>query len=319
MIDEPSIIAGPGWTYTRLGYAIAQSLRQLKDHKLASISTLLVLGVTLTLPVMLFFAYASLQMIGGKSLAQESLTVFLDPQIDDLKGGAIAEQWQERSGVRSTRYISSDEALRALEGTSELDQAIQALGSNPLPGAIVLYLEFEAYDSAEQIQKMADSLQSLNEVDRVQIDFQWVHRLQAVVALIKWIGGLLAVFLTMTALLVIANTIRLELSRRKAELEVARLLGAGSRFINRPIILTGALYGLIGGFIACIIALSGLFAVQLAAKDLASLYNSSYTLLMPTASQILTVLGISVLLGMVGAISSLYRLSHELTYSSNNA
>lgn len=315
--QENAIIAGPGWTYTRPGYAIAQSLRQLRNHKLATISTLLVLGVALALPVMLFFAYASLQMVAGKSLDQESLTVFLDPQIDDLAGANLAEQWQARAGVQSTRFISSDEALQLLASNSELDEAIRALGSNPLPGAIVVYPDFDAY-SADRMQELAESFRNIEEVDRVQMDLQWIHRLQAVVALIKWIGGLLAAFLTMTALLVIANTIRLELSRRKAELAVARLLGAGSSFVNLPIILTGALYGLIGGIIACIIALAGLYAVQSAVANLSSLYNSTYSVIMPTASQILVVPGISLLLGLTGAISSLYRSSHELTYSANN-
>ena len=43
--------AGPAWTYGKRGYALATSLRQIRLRKFASLSTLLVLGVTLSLPV----------------------------------------------------------------------------------------------------------------------------------------------------------------------------------------------------------------------------------------------------------------------------
>lgn len=304
---------GPRWTYTKRGYALAQSIRLLKARKLSSISTLVALGITLSLPFILYFASAMLVNLSERSLQGESLTAYLNITVSDLDGASLATIWQERQGVKSTDYISREQALAMLAEQTDIRSAIEALGANPLPGAIVIYPQTETVN-ATQIESLAQSLRDLPEVNRVQLDLRWVRRLEAVVTLVKWVGGLLAAFLTLTALLVIGNTIRLELLRRRAEMEVSSLLGASAQFINRPIVYTGALYGFLGGLVACTIALFALNAIRQPADDLSSLYQSTFALKMPEPTQILLVLGLSVILGLAGAIGSLYRPSRELTH-----
>ena len=87
--EEPASAAGPRWTYGKRGYALAQSLRQLKRHKFASLITLLVLGITLALPVMLLFASSALQQLSSRSLEGESLTAYLQSSVSDLDGAAL--------------------------------------------------------------------------------------------------------------------------------------------------------------------------------------------------------------------------------------
>jgi len=307
-------VHGPRWTYSRRGYALAQSLRQLKRFKLASLGTLLVLGITLSLPFILYFASATLNTLSQRSLQGESLTAYLDTAISDLDGAQLAKTWHAQPGIERAEYISREQALAMLSEDDDIRAAIDVLGVNPLPGAIVLYPQTNNINAGD-IESMARSFGDLPEVARVQLDLRWVRRLEAVVSLVKWIGGLLAAFLTLTALLVIANTIRLELSRRRAEMEVASLLGASTHFMNRPILYTGALYGFLGGLLSCIIALITLNAISTPADELSSLYQSTFTLTMPEPSQILLVLGVSIILGLIGAVSTLNHPSRLLTHN----
>jgi cell division transport system permease protein len=309
---DPAAAAGPRWTYTRRGYALAQSLRQLRRYRWASLATLLVLGITLALPVMLLFASNALQQLGARSMEGESLTAYLHSSVSDLEGAALAEIWSGQEGIRTTRYITRDEALALFRENSDIEEAIDALGSNPLPGAVIVFPDSNLLRTG-RIDMLADRLRAEADVERVQFDLRWVRRLQAVVSLIRLVGGLLAGFLTLTALLVIGNTIRLELLRRRDEMEVASLLGANRRFLNRPILYTGALYGLLGGLVASLIAILAFNAIRQPADDLSSLYDSTFRLSMPMASQIGVVLAISTALGILGALTSLYRTSQQLT------
>ncbi len=309
--------AGPRWTYTKRGYALAQSLRQLKRHKFASLITLLVLGITLALPVMLLFASSALQQLGSRSIEGESLTAYLQDSVSDLDGAALATQWASSEGIRETRYISREEALALFRENSDIGSAIDALGENPLPGAVIIYPDSNVL-RAGTVDALAARLRTNEAVERVQYDLRWVRRLQAVVSLVQLVGGMLALFLTLTALLVIGNTIRLELLRRRSEMEVASLLGAGSFFMNRPILYIGALYGLLGGVVASIIAVIGFNAIKQPADDLSSLYESTFRLSHPTATQIGIVLAVSLVLGVVGALSSMYRPSQQLTQRGSN-
>jgi len=304
--------SGRRWTYSHRGYALNQSLQQLKRHKLASIGTLLVLGITLSLPVILYFASTTLTSLSQRSVEGESLTAYLSPTISDLDGAQLASDWLAKPGIDRTEYVSRDQALAMLGESTDIKDAIEALGTNPLPGAIIVY-PLDSILNPTQVESLADALRNLPEVDQIQLDLRWVQRLNAVMSLVKWIGGLLAAFLTLTALIVIVNTIRLELSRRRSEMEVAALLGATNSFINRPILYTGALYGLIGGLLACTIALIALNTIRGPADKLSSLYQSSFTLSMPEPSQLLLVAGVSIALGVVGAISSLNLSSRQIT------
>lgn len=304
---------GPAWTYTKRGYALSQSIRQLKRHKLASIGTLLALGITLALPTLLYFASATLSSIAQQSVRDESLTAYLSLDTSDANGAALAEQWQGRENVERTQYISRDQALAMLAENTDIGDAVALLDANPLPGAIVVYPKHAA--AAQDMDALASELRAVSQVTQVQLDLRWVRRLEAAVHLGKWIGGLLAGFLTLTALLVLLNTIRLELSRRRTEMQVTSLLGAPASFMYRPIVYTGALYGFLGGFVACVLALVTLNAIRSPADELSSLYQSPLFMQMPSPSQIFIVLGISLAMGLVGALGSLYRPSRQLTHS----
>ena len=299
---------GASWTYTRRGYALAQSLRHMRRYRLATIGTLLVLGITLSLPFILYFSSATLTNLSERSVQGESLTAYLDDSISDLDGAQLAKEWQLQDNILETQYISREQALAMLGEQTDIREAVDVLGINPLPGAVVVYPNTRDI-SAASVEGLANSLNELPEVARVQLDLRWVRRLQAAVTLLTWVGGLLALFLTLTALLVIFNTLRLELSRRRDEMEVARLLGATSLFMNRPLMYTGALFGVLGGVVGCTIALFALNAIRAPADDLSSLYNSTFAMQMPDGQQILTVIGVSLLLGIAGALSSLYRSS----------
>lgn len=304
---------GARWTYSRRGHALSHSIRQLKRHKLASLGTLMALGITLSLPFILYFSSGALATLSQRSVQGESLTAYLDVKVNDIEGAALAQQWQQLPDVASTQFISKDQALAILSEQTDIRGALEILQANPLPAAIIVYPDTVAADS-ELVESLATAIRELPMVASVQLDLRWVRRLEAAVTLTKWVGGLMAAFLTLTALLVIANTIRLELARRRDEMEVSRLLGASTHFMNRPIVYTGALYGFLGGVIACTIALFTLNAIRAPADNLSALYQSTFTLALPGITQILLVLGVSIGLGLAGAVGSLYRPSHHLTH-----
>ncbi len=294
------------WTYTRRGYALAQGLRQLSSRKFSSFTTLLVFGITLALPALILFTASSLAALGNKSVGEESITAYLTLDTPDLAGADLTQKIQTLDGVAKARYVSRDEALAIFNAQADIGEAIDVLGENPLPGAIIIYPD-TAVLSESAIQQLAKTVTKQDEVDSVQFDLRWVQRLQAVLNLGRILGWVLAGFLTLTALLVIGNTIRLELLRRQTELDVTRLLGASQSFLNRPLLYTGALYGFLGGLVACAIALLALHWLRAPAAELSNLYSSTFELIMPTASQLLLVIATATILGLLGAIVTLYQ------------
>ena len=112
----------------------------------------------------------------------------------------------------------------------------------------------------------------------------------------------LGLLLGVGVLLVIGNTIRLEILNRREEIEVVKLVGGTAGFVRRPFLYTGFWYGLLGALAAWILVGFTVWALDPATQRLAGLYGSDFRLsgLAPATGFLL--LGTGALLGLLGAV-----------------
>ena len=94
---------------------------------------------------------------------------------------------------------------------------------------------------------MRARIAALADVEAVQLDTEWVERLNAMLEVLRrfvWLtGGLLG----LGVIVIVGNTIRLDILNRRAEIEVMKLVGATDGFARRPFLYSGVWYGLGGG------------------------------------------------------------------------
>jgi len=296
----------PAWAYGHRGHALFTTLRQMASSRRATLLTLVVLGISMTLPALILFASDDIAKLPAHSGRGQSMTVYLDTSVSDLQGAEIARELASRDAIDEVKFISRTEALGEFQTHSEFADALDVLEENPLPAAIVVYPASSAQtrDSAALLSRQ---LQAQQGVSSVQVDLRWVERLSAIFTLTKLVTLLLAVLLTLTSLVVIANTLRLEVLQRKKETEVAQLLGATQRFVSRSYVYLGATYGLLGGLIAVILATFLQLLVNPAIQRLASAYGASFQLTIPTLAQTGIILATSLFLGLLGAFFTLFR------------
>ena len=110
-----------------------------------------------------------------------------------------------------------------------------------------------------------------------------------------------ASLLGVAIIVIIGNTIRLDIQNRREEIEVTKLIGASNAFVRRPFLWSGFWYGLFGGLLALGLVQYGLFLLEQPAARLAGLYQSSISILSLDLRESLSILGIGVLLGLVGS------------------
>jgi cell division transport system permease protein len=80
------------------------------------------------------------------------------------------------------------------------------------------------------------------------------------------------------ALLVVGNTVRLDIQSRREEIGVQQLLGATDGFIRRPFLYLGAWYGLAAGVFAIGLLTLAAIALRAPLAELASRYGSRFML-----------------------------------------
>ena len=276
------------------------SLGRLTGNRLSSLMTCSVIGIALALPTGLHVMLGNLQSISGGWDSGASISLFLKQNISDSEADSLAEKLRLHQRVQHVELITRSSALEEFQRLSGYEDALQALDSNPLPNLLIIQPK-AAFTTAETAQKLVRALRLLPEADIVQLDLQWVRRLQAITVIAQRAVVVLAALLSMAVLLIIGNTIRLEIQNRKTEIEITKLIGATNAFIRRPFLYTGFWYGLFGGLISWLLVAVSITLLSGPIANLARLYQSSFDLSSLDLVTTLALLGGSALLGLTGS------------------
>jgi cell division transport system permease protein len=84
----------------------------------------------------------------------------------------------------------------------------------------------------------------------VRYDRQWLTRVMSAINVIRAVGFVLGLVLTVAAALAVANVVRLALYARRDEVEIMELVGAPQAFIRGPFVMEGVLQGGVGALLA---------------------------------------------------------------------
>jgi cell division transport system permease protein len=79
-------------------------------------------------------------------------------------------------------------------------------------------------------------------------------------------------------LVIVGNTIRLDIENRRDEIEVTKLVGGSDAFVRRPFLYNGTWYGIAGGLTAGIIVAGIVGTLESPVQRIAGLYGSSFEL-----------------------------------------
>jgi cell division transport system permease protein len=287
------------WLQRHAQVALA-SLGRLFRNSLSSTMTCAVIGIALALPIGLHVILNNLQTLSGGWDSGASISLFLKQSISDQEAGSLARKLRLHQRVESVELVTKRAALDEFQRRSGFAEALQALDSNPLPALLVIQPKQE-FTTAEAAQRLVRELELLPEADMVQLDLQWVQRLQAITVIAQRAVLVLASLLGMAVLLIVGNTIRLEIQNRHAEIEITKLIGATNALIRRPFLYTGFWYGLFGGIIAWILVAVSVTLLKGPVANLASLYESAFDLSSLNWLNILSLLLGSALLGLLGS------------------
>jgi cell division transport system permease protein len=280
--------------------ALVFSLGRLHRNPFAAALTLAVIAIALALPSGLWLALKNLQAASGDWDHGAQLSVFVEDTVSDATLRDVAMRIQALETVEGAVPVTREEALAEFRALSGFGEALDLLDDNPLP-ALVLVTPATGSQGPDEVQALAAALEAWPEVSQAQVDLQWVQRLQAILEMTRRGVTLVAALLGLGVLLVVGNTIRLDILNRRREIEVAKLVGATDGFIRRPFLYGGLWLGLFGGLLALIIVGVALFLLNGPVQQLASLYGSDFRLEGPGFSGALALLGVAVGLGLGGS------------------
>lgn len=289
-------------------YAFNVALRRLATQPFSSLSNLLVISLTLAIPVLAASVLVSAQPVVRQIPVSPEITLFLKSSTDTVTTSALAQSLEQdyADKVSAVRIVSRDTAFETLKTKQVWADALAVLPDNPLPDAIIITLR-ESPDLARQAQSLAQQWRELDPVDNVQLDSDWVRRLEAILSFLRIGLALLAFGVALVVLATVFNTVRMQALTQRDEIAVARLVGATESFVRRPFLYLGALTGALSSVMAIGLAALALQPLNAALARLASTYGTQLAVRLPDAASLGLALIVVSILAAVSARWSVTR------------
>lgn len=277
-----------------------RSLKGLSTAPLASLMTIGVLAIALALPAAFLIAVGQIKDATKGFEKPGTLSVFLRADADEKAQQRLFTILSADENLQSVELKSPQQALEEFKAQSRLGEAVALLKDNPLP-AVLKITAAPAQRTPERMSALAERLKARADVDYVSFDQRWVERFAGMLEIAERLTQIVGLMLALAVLLVVGNTIRLEIQERVEEIEISKLLGATDGFVRRPFLYAGVWLGLFGGIIAWLLLNVGLYALRGPVAELARSYGSGFAMGYLPLSATLKLLLVSVLIGWLGA------------------
>ena len=297
--DKPATLNKMGAYFLHHIQSLVFSLGKIYQTPTTTIMTVAVIGITLSLPGGFYLFLKNIDAVSGDFRSSNQIALYLDIELDEKKARALERQVADMPDVAETEFVSKQKSLEKFRQTSGFGKSIDTLSSNPLPHTIIV----EPASSADTfaVKNLLNLLQTLPGVEIAKLDTEWLERLYTILEIAKRSVAIITILFGFAVLLIIGNTIRLDIQNRYQEIIVTKLIGATNAFIRRPFLYGGLWYGLLGGLISWLIVEIGYLAISGPLERLNLLYQADLVLITFTFQDFIILISSSTLLGLTGS------------------
>jgi cell division transport system permease protein len=284
----------------RHAQTLVGSLGRIAQHPFATLMTMAVIAVALALPLFLNVLLQNTRTASANWNQAFDLSIYLDKKAGSERTQDLARQLRARGDVAAVRVITAEQAFADFRDASGFGKALDALTDNPLPNTLVVTPTLAASTPAGTAV-LKTSIAAMADVETVQLDTEWVQRLNAMLDVLTRVVWLTGGLLGLSVVIIVGNTIRLDILNRRAEIEVMKLVGATDGFARRPFLYSGVWYGLGGGLGAVLVVAAAVAILATPIEHLAGLYGSEFRLRGLGIDSGLSILGLAIGLGWLGS------------------
>lgn len=253
-----------------------------------SVVTIIILVLTLFTITMV----AGINVIAEKAIVsiqdKVDVSVYFKSNIEEKEIHNVRYRLEELSQVESVGYVSQEEALAKFKARHSDDEiileSIEQLETNPLGATLIIKAaSIDDYPSIISVLENPDYdelIQDKNFDDNQEV----ISRLSNLSTRIQRIGMIISAIFIVIAILIIFNTIRINIYTHREEIGIMKLVGASNWFVRAPFLVESLMYAVLAVVIslAILYPLLGVIAPQVNNffegynLDLVSYFNSQF-------------------------------------------
>ena len=236
-----------------LKYFTQEAVVNIKRNKLLNGMAIGMIAVSLAIFGIFLLIYVNLNSVVRRWTDAVHVIVYLKENVAEPQRAQLETQLRAIAGIEGVTYISPETALKEFKKRlGDYADLVEGLETNPLPASYEIRLARNHRDLTS-VRQVADALQTVTAVDEVQYGQQWLENLTTVVTMLRFVGVFLGIFLFLTVIFIIANTIKLALYTREEELNIMKFIGATEAFIKGPFLAEGMIRGFCGAVLALVL------------------------------------------------------------------
>ncbi len=218
-----------------------------------SLATILVMVITLFVIGGLILGNALVSSTLAQLQDKVDITVYFKGDAKEGDIVALKENLVKLNEVKDVDYTSAADALSAFRqrhaDNALITQSLDELGDNPLGASLNIKAKDPSqYESISRFLE-ASAISSIDKINYRQ-NKTVIDRLSGILSASRNAGFGIILVLSVIAVLVAFNTIRLAIFTSRDEITVMKLVGASSRYVRGPFIIEGLMHGLVAAFFA---------------------------------------------------------------------
>lgn len=220
-------------------------------------------NVTMTVAMIITMAL-SLAMLGAATLtflqvndmkdfyySKIQVTIFLKKDVTDAQRASLNEALEGDPLVKDYWYESREDAY---ERFSEQFRDAPDLVSSVKPDSLPESFRVSLYNP-EQFLQIDDKYQGAEGIDQIVDQRDLLGKIFSILNSVQLGALVIAAFMAVAALLLVANTIQVAAYSKRREVAVMKLVGASNWFIQAPFVLEAVVAALIGSLLAFVFLL----------------------------------------------------------------
>lgn len=287
----------------QIGYAWRNTFNNFTQHIFASLLTVFVIAISITLPTISYLLWKNANHASDQWYPTPNLTVYINKELTSTQTTELISKLKSYPEVEKIEYLSRDQTKEEFKTWSGFGNALDLLDENPLPAVAIIIPKEEAKQTTI-LHAFQSKLLEIKGVDDVQLDDSWFTRLTALTDMVKSIVWVISIFMIGSVSLVIGNSIRLNIFARRQVIVVMQLIGATEGFILRPFLYNGMLIGFISAIFALILSEVFIFQIDSIILRVSAIFGTKFTIKGLSWDESILIVLFSIILGWLSAMIS---------------
>jgi len=228
------------------GYCLPEAFRSIVRNSWMSFASVGAVAVTLFILGSFMLLNVNVEYLTNQIKDQVEIIAYVDEALSGAEVDRLRVSLIQMDRVEEVRFVSRQEALQRLKEDlgEEMVAGFEADGRNPLRDSF----EIRAI-IPDDIPQVAAELEAMPGIARIDYGTAVVEKLFRFAGAVRWVGLFFMGGLALTALFLIANTIKLTVAARSTEIMIMKFVGATEWFVRWPFLIEGLALGSFGALL----------------------------------------------------------------------